>query len=70
MSTMGDHRTAALSIGVAEAIFDRDLAELRALGVGEILATLKQELGDEFETTIDEGRALGWDGLSILQPPA
>ena len=57
-------------MGIAEAIFDKDLAELRALGVEETLATLKRELGDEFEATIAEGRALGWDCLSILQFPA
>ncbi len=68
ISAMGDHRKAAMLVGVAEVIFDRDLAELSVLGVGEFLATLKRELADEFEATIDEGRALRWDFLSILQP--
>lgn len=64
VTSSGDYRTAALLLGSAESIFGRDPSELPVFGDREFITILNRELGAaEFEATVEEGRATGWDGL-------
>jgi predicted ATPase/class 3 adenylate cyclase len=59
----GNPRTGAVLVGIAEAVYDRGVSALPPFVSAGIIPTLERDLGAEFQPALDEGRAIGWDGL-------
>jgi hypothetical protein len=66
MAAQTDYRKAGLLIGAAEGIYGRSPAELPLLKYEEIASSLKCKLAEDFETIVNQGRVIGWDGLLQL----
>ncbi|HJQ95885.1 MAG TPA: adenylate/guanylate cyclase domain-containing protein [Acidimicrobiia bacterium] len=59
----GSPQTGAVLVGVAEAVYDRGVNALPPFVSAGIIPTLERDLGPEYQPALDEGRAIGWDGL-------
>jgi tetratricopeptide (TPR) repeat protein len=58
-----DPRKGAVLVGLAEAVFGRPLTLLPPFATAGIVPSLERDLGADFQPALDEGRAIGWDGL-------
>jgi hypothetical protein len=59
----GSPRSGAVLIGIAEAVFGRSVKELPPFVTAGITAGLEQDLGEEYQLALKEGRSVGWEGL-------
>jgi predicted ATPase len=59
----GNPRLGAVLIGIAEAIYGGGIEGLPPFVTAGIVSTLEHDLGVDFQPALNEGRAVGWDGL-------